>query len=547
MAGLLLPWVLFGCSKRVSFADSGGTGAAPEPEDPDPLPPEPPDPEPDPEPEPPEPVPDVGAPCPAGTLDCPCDGARCDDGLVCEEGVCTELPSDCGNGIQEAGEACDDGNDDNGDACVEGCVLATCGDGFVEAGVEVCDDGNRVDTDACSNDCARFAPAFGAGRRHTCAARRDGELRCWGLNYDAQLGLGHTETIGDDETPAQAGAVQTGGSVIQVVAGLEHTCALLHGGDVRCWGVDGPGTLGRGPGAPNPDGMTPDAFEPVDVGEPVAQLSGGGTFTCARTQRGAVRCWGAATHGQLGHASPFHIGDDETVAEAGDVPLDGIATQIASGWGHTCALLEDGRLKCWGYNYVGQLGLGHIEPISETVVPADLPAVDVGPDPVVEIVAGGHHACVVQTEGRVRCWGYGTSGQLGAGHTNRVGDDELPSAVPHVDVGAPVRALSAGYRTTCAILEDRSVKCWGDNWLGQLGYGHTEAIGDDETPAMTGPINLGAGAIHVTSGDMHTCAWLATGAIRCWGNGDYGQLGYGHTEIIGDDEHPVDAGDVPVF
>ncbi|MEZ5112747.1 MAG: RCC1 domain-containing protein [Nocardioidaceae bacterium] len=94
------------------------------------------------------------------------------------------------------------------------------------------------------------------------------------------------------------------------------------------------------------------------------------------------------------------------------------------------------------------------------------------------------------------------------------------------------------------MLTTGDVRCWGSGGNGRLGYGNTTNIGNDETPATTGNITLGAKATAIAAGDSHTCALLTTGGVRCWGYGYYGQLGYGNTNTIGDDETPATAGNV---
>ena len=151
----------------------------------------------------------------------------------------------------------------------------------------------------------------------------------------------------------------------------------------------------------------------------------------------------------------------------------------------------------------------------------------------------------------MRCWGYGGDGELGYGNTNDIGDNETPGSVGPVDLG-PGRsavAISAGYSHTCAILDNGTVRCWGDDLNGELGYGNTATIGDDETPGSVGPVNLGAGrtGAAISAGEAHTCATLDDGTVRCWGAGGLGRLGYGNTNTIGDNETPGSVGPVDLL
>ncbi|MDH3730256.1 MAG: hypothetical protein OES13_03865, partial [Acidimicrobiia bacterium] len=197
---------------------------------------------------------------------------------------------------------------------------------------------------------------------------------------------------------------------------------------------------------------------------------------------------------------------------------------------------------------------GNTDTIGDDETPGTVGPVDLGPGrTAVAITAGFSHTCAVLDNATVRCWGSSGSGQLGYGNTNIIGDDETPGTVGPVDLG-PGRtavAITAGRLHTCAVLDNATVRCWGsssDFFGGQLGYGNTDTIGDDETPGSVGPVDLGAGrtAAAVTAGAAHTCAVLDDATVRCWGWGEFGQLGYGNTDNIGDDETPGTVGPVDV-
>jgi len=135
---------------------------------------------------------------------------------------------------------------------------------------------------------------------------------------------------------------------------------------------------------------------------------------------------------------------------------------------------------------------------------------------VVEVSAGGEHTCVRLDSGLVLCWGGGALGQLGQADIADIGDDELPSTIGTIMVGAPASQLVTGYRHTCVIASD-GVRCWGSAQYAQLGLGAIDDIGDDETPSTQPPVELGEEAIQLASGFFHTCALLDTGgAVRCW-------------------------------
>jgi hypothetical protein len=272
---------------------------------------------------------------------------------------------------------------------------------------------------------------------------------------------------------------------------------------------------------------------------------------------GTVRCWGFNLEGRLGYGNTDAIGDDEAPASAGPVDLDpgpglGSAKAISAGGFHTCALLEEGTVRCWGAGGFGRLGYGNVDNIGRTpdTTPEKVGPVDLEPGPgtgtAKAISAGFGYTCAILENGTVRCWGANGSGQLGYGNTRNIGDDETPDSVTPVNLGSnrTAKAISAGNEHTCAVLDDDSVRCWGYGGFGQLGYGNGDSIGDDETPGSVGPVDLDSGpglggAKAISAGALHTCARLDDDSVRCWGRGANGRLGLCSERTIGDDESPA--------
>jgi alpha-tubulin suppressor-like RCC1 family protein len=397
--------------------------------------------------------------------------------------------------------------------------------------------------------CKQVASQVTAGGTHTCALVENGEVLCWGGGLTVnvgQLGYGNKDTIGDDESPASAGTVDVGGVVTQIAAGDLHTCALLDTGAVRCWGDGGSGRLGYGNTNDIGDDETPNDASDINIGGLVTQIAVGFEHTCALLDTGNIRCWGNGFLGELGYGNGNNIGDDESPVDAGDINLGGIATQVVTGASHTCALLNSGTVRCWGNNGFGQLGYGNADSVGNANTPADAGDIDLG-SIAKQVSAGSFHTCALLNAGAVRCWGSNLAGELGYGNTTNIGDNETPASAGDVNVGGVVTQLATGNSYTCALLDTGNVRCWGANNSGQLGYGNTEDIGDDETPASAGDVNLGKTAIQIAVGEQHTCAVLEDGAVRCWGQGFFGRLGYGNEDDIGDDETPASAGDILGF
>jgi len=136
-------------------------------------------------------------------------------------------------------------------------------------------------------------------------------------------------------------------------------------------------------------------------------------------------------------------------------------------------------------------------------------------------------------------------GRLGYGNVDNIGDDEPPSAVGTVPVGGRMVQVTAGASHTCVLLGSGYLRCWGAGSSGRLGYGNENNIGDDEPPSDVGNVSVGGRVSQITAGEHHTCALLQSGELRCWGQAINGQLGYGNENNIGVDELPSDVGTVP--
>ncbi len=404
------------------------------------------------------------------------------------------------------------------------------------------------------------------GGNHTCAILVDGTVRCWGYGGEGQLGYGNTDSIGDDETPGSVGPVNLGPgrTATAIATGDFHTCVLLDDGSVRCWGFGGDGRLGYGNTSNVGDTptTTPDKVGPVNLGpgRTAKAITAGAGHTCALLDNGSVRCWGYNGNGRLGYGNTNNVGDTPTMTpdKAGpvDLGLGRTAKAISAGSGHTCALLDDGSVRCWGFARDGELGYGNLAigaDIGDDETPGSVGPVNLGPGhTATAITAGGRHTCAVLDDSTVRCWGYAGAGQLGYGNTNNVG--ETPTTTPdkvgpvNLGPGRTARAISAGLNHTCALLDDGAARCWGYGLDGRLGYGNTSNVGD--TPAMTpdkmGPVDLGPGrtATAISAGSLHTCALLDDTSVRCWGYGANGRLGYCNQDNVGDIQTPGVVGPV---
>jgi len=270
----------------------------------------------------------------------------------------------------------------------------------------------------------RDVSALVAGDNHACALMTSGGVKCWGRNYFGQLGDG---TTAYSLEPVDVHGLSTG--VAALIAGSNHTCALMSSGRVKCWGANEAGQLG--------DGSLVDRLEPVDIvglSNNVTSLAAGFTHTCALNSQGQVMCWGDNSHGQLSD-------DDPTVHMVPVIVpgLDGQIAKVAVGNGYTCVLTSKGGVECWGLDDFGQLGDDTTE---ERSTPVDVIGLTSG---VVDIAAGNNHNCALMASGRVRCWGmteYAYRGleahfvQIDSTPNTTLGSPSLTLMVPSTDAPA---------------------------------------------------------------------------------------------------------------
>jgi alpha-tubulin suppressor-like RCC1 family protein len=240
------------------------------------------------------------------------------------------------------------------------------------------------------------AVAVAAGSIHTCALRRGGTVQCWGRDWEGQLGNGSDD--GDDQTtPVDVVGIN---NAVGLASGDRHSCALIAGGTVKCWGSNSYGQLGDG-------AVGGQAMSPVDVNglTGVASLGAGTGSTCAHLTDDSVVCWGWDGRGQLGD------GDDDEANEPIPVPV-ALATgveRLSVGKTHSCAVLPTGTAQCWGWDRDGALGNG--APTADQPIPVDVTDLT----GIASITAGVTSSCAITTDARLYCWGRDAEGQVGNG------------------------------------------------------------------------------------------------------------------------------------
>ena len=339
-----------------------------------------------------------------------------------------------------------------------------------------------------------------AGHDHTCAIQSDGSVRCWGDGTYGKLGYGGS---GDRNTPTATASLGVGRTAIDITAGGEFTCAVLDDGSVVCWGRNDYGQLG--------DGTLTNRNTPtqtISLGRPAVAIEAGSHFSvCALLDNGSVSCWGRNHKGQLGRGYTNATADLSQRTPALTLPMPGGQPVVALDIGHymVCAVLGNGSIACWG-----QYGGGNT-PSLKTFFGASNPAIDVS--------TGRYAGCGLLDNGSVTCWG---TGWLGTGGESQSAD---PGDIwPNLGSGRTAVELEIGRKHRCVLLDDDSVKCWGDDYYGQLGNGGGQ--GNKNTPfSTTFASNLGLQ--RMSAGHWHTCIASKTNEVYCWGDGVEGKLGDG--------------------
>jgi len=341
---------------------------------------------------------------------------------------------------------------------------------------------------------ANSAKDIAVGFSHLCALTPADTVKCWGLNTGGQLG--------NDGTANSGAVIQSPilGNFQSIKSGPAHRCGLTAAGNFRCWGSNG---------------TVVNSDTPVDV------PNSAGTYAYSMHQNhscfavrpaGNVRCWGN------NYVSDFDrglLGNGTQVSSAVPVEVTGLTgvRELSLGQTHSCALLSDESVSCWGSNRVGQLGNGADITVANGAPSALVPAAVPGATGVQSLSSGNTHTCALLKTGTVRCWGGNTAGQLGV---NTLVNSSIPLDVPGL---TGVKQIAAAGSYTCVITSANGVKCWGQGTSGQLGNG---AIVNSPVPVDV--VNL-TDAADLSLSANHACVTLTSGAVKCWGSNSHGQLG----------------------
>jgi alpha-tubulin suppressor-like RCC1 family protein len=337
-----------------------------------------------------------------------------------------------------------------------------------------------------------------------CALLSTGRVDCWGFNPSGQLGNGTTVS---SDVPVAAKGITNATSITEDSGGTNGNdntfCAVLSTHQVKCWGYGLDGELGNG---------TTNTFTvPVSVKKLTTAVAVTGTDYgfCALLSTGHVDCWGYGADGELGNGS-FSTDSDVPVA----VRKITNAKALTSGYYGFCAVLSTSHTDCWGYGLDGELG-DHAT--SNSDVPVGVFGITTAKVVASDSLSGAY--CAVLSTGKVDCWGYNATGELGNGTT---ASSDVPVAAKGITNATSIVENADGNDASfCSVLSTHQVKCWGYGLDGELGNGTTNTV--------TVPVSVRnlSTAVAVTGTDYGFCALLSTGHVDCWGYGADGELGNG--------------------
>lgn len=297
------------------------------------------------------------------------------------------------------------------------------------------------------------------------------------------------------------------------LVGLAACTALL--GDFEVTTTTGGADTGPDTATPTTDGGEDAPVDAPPDAKPnglsgVRAVAAGARHTCAIANLGEVFCWGDNAQGQL--AQPMSIA---RLAKPRKVALQGVATKISAGATHTCVVMMNADIQCWGDNALGQSGTG------DQVSPAPPHVVRAAGTPSQrqweEVSAGVGHTCAVDQSGGTYCWGSNSGKQSGT----------IPAAGAFIATNAgpdknQLGSVAAANNHTCArVLGASGMRCWGTEDKGALGNGAPLAESSDQAL----PVALTTEIKQVAVGGGHTCALDANSDVKCWGDNAFGQLG----------------------
>ena len=351
-------------------------------------------------------------------------------------------------------------------------------------------------------------------------AHQDGTMKCWGDGATGKLGNG---SWSDQHVPGYVQLGYSGGpSLATEYYSYGHFgLARMIDGSIQGWGENGQNQIGcdTSPGGDPNCWWGGGQNTPLQTNMPSArtaiQVSPGLHHSCAIMDDQSVWCWGQNAQGQIGNGNaPVDVNQGPVGVL---MPAGRTAVALAGGSQYSCAVLDDGSAVCWGSNNFGQLGIGNFvdmdEPTAVTAVPSNR---------TIAAISGSQQTTyAILDDGSLVSWGRGQNGQFGDGTYTAT---SLTARYASLPAGRTAISIAGGLEHVCAILDDNSAWCWGNNSYGQIGDGTT---GTSRPLPTSVSMPGGQGVYVITTGSYHTCAIVSNASVHCWGSHEQGELGLG--------------------
>jgi len=461
--------------------------------------------------------------------DCTYDTSGCEDAGICGDGILQSEFEACDTTVPGTFTCESAGRWSGNPSCTDTCEIdfstcaGFCGDGEFNAEFEDCDPLVPVTTTCaelgtwygevgCTSGCGfdttacREVEAIDLGPNSVYAIDSAGTAFGWG---GSDGGVGQP-VLQHYATPMPI-TIWPGLTFIDIATMDMHSCALDGNRNAWCWGTNASGQLG--------DGTTTLSYEPVAVRMPnsvyFTSITVGYDHSCGLGMDGTAFCWGAGSSGQLGTGGTGSSSQPNMVS----MPSGGVKfTKFATGFQYNCAIGTDEQVYCWGRNDSGQLGLGNTTNRT-TPMPVVLPGVS-----FTDVACGSASTCAVSTTGAVYCWGRNDTYQLGLGdNTIRL----LP-ALRTEPAGIAMSTVAVGAGHGCSVSTTGRLWCWGFNNSGQVGDGTTSTVTTPLEISMPGN-RLVQG---LAAGTYATCVRLEPGQLACWGFNSQGQFGTTDLKVL---------------
>jgi len=352
-----------------------------------------------------------------------------------------------------------------------------------------------------------------------CTITADYRVVCWGANDMGQLGQGNTNSISNMVNIT----LTTANHPVDIAVGKHHTCVVTSAGEIECWGQNNFGQLGRGfmcaygsysNGCNGNFAVTSPGEVQFNGQYGFVEVSVGDTHTCGILENGKVMCWGSNSDGQLGDGTNSDSSIPVYVSSAQSIYF----TQIDLGKAHSCATNYSGEIYCWGRNSFGQLGDGTIQNrLTPTMV--NLP---IGYS-AVSVSSGGDHSCAILNGSQPACWGRNSQGQLGDG--TLLG--KLEPRIIQNSAWSGVSRITAGETQSCVITSNNQVWCWGESSSGMFSSSNS---------IITIPVQVNnrnsIGASLVVVGENHLCISTIRWSVMCTGDNQENQIPWDSNTVV---------------